>query len=219
MSIRLLAILVLLFTITPVPADEPKPPDGFKSLLNGSDLKGWKVYSGDMAVWGIDKGVLYCDKKGGGWLLTEEEFGDFELRFDFRWTTEGGNSGIGLRVPRMGTPHVDGMEIQLIDDENWAKVHKFELKDTQHTGSLYGVKPPSKRVNKPIGEWNSVRVVCKGRKVTVEMNGMQINEVNLDAFKEAKGKEHPGILREKGCVGFQSYNFRVEFTNVWIKGL
>lgn len=213
------AVVLLLVIAAPTLGDEPNPPEGFKSLFNNSDLKGWKVYSGDMAVWGAEKGVMYCDKKGGGWLLTEEEFGDFELRFEFRWTTEGGNSGIGLRVPRMGTPHINGMEIQLIDDENWAKVHKFELKDTQHTGSLYGVKPPSKRVNKPIGEWNAVRVVCKGRKVTVELNGTQINEVNLDDFKDAKGKEQPGILRDKGCIGFQSYNFRVEFKNVWLKPL
>ena len=212
-------MLLPLFFTTPVQGDEPKVPEGFRQLFNGVDLKGWKVYSGDMAVWGADKGILYCDKKGGGWLLTEEEFGDFELRLEFRWTTEGGNSGIGLRVPRTGTPHVDGMEIQLIDDENWAKVHKSELKDTQHTGSLYGVKAPAKRVNKPIGEWNSVRVVCKSRKLTVEMNGTQINEVNLDEFKEAKGKTQPGILRDKGCIGFQSYNFRVEFKNIWIKPL
>src|SRR5580704_1944727 len=98
-------------------AEEQKPPEGFKSLFNGTDLKGWKVHGGAMDVWGAEKGVLYCDKKGGGWLLTEEEFGDFELRCEFRWTTEGGNSGVGLRAPRMGSPHIDGMEIQLIDDE------------------------------------------------------------------------------------------------------
>jgi len=215
---RCLCLLPFFFTSS-ASAQGPKPPEGFRSLFNGTDLKGWKVHSGDMAVWGADKGVVFCDKKGGGWLLSEEEFADFELRLEFRWTTEGGNSGVGLRVPRMGAPHVDGMEIQLIDDENWAKVHKFELKDTQHTGSLYGVKPPSKRVNKPIGEWNSVRVVCRKRNVIVEMNGQKINDVNLDEFKEAKGKAQPGIVREKGCVGFQSYNFRVEFRNIWIKPL
>lgn len=214
-----ISVVLFLLVACAVRADDPKPPEGFKTLFNGTDLKGWKVHGGMMDVWGADKGVLFCDKKGGGWLLTEEEFADFELRCEFRWTTEGGNSGVGLRVPRMGAPHIDGMEIQLIDDENWVKVHKFELKDTQHTGSLYGIKPPSKRVNKPIGEWNSVRVVCKGRKVTVEMNGETINDVNLDDYKESKGKSIPGILREKGHVGFQSYNFRVEFRNIWIKPL
>src|SRR5260221_3355257 len=79
-------------------ADDPKPAEGFKSLFNGTDLKGWKVHGGMMDVWGAEKGLLYCDKKGGGWLLTEEEFTDFELRCEFRWTTEGGNSGVGLRV-------------------------------------------------------------------------------------------------------------------------
>jgi hypothetical protein len=216
---RLLLALPFLLPVPALRAQEPQAPEGFRALFNGTDLKGWKVYKGDMAVWGAEKGVLFCDKGGGGWLLTEDEFTDFELRLEVRWTKEGGNSGVGLRVPRTGDPHVQGMEIQLIDDEHWAKVHKFELKDTQHTGSLYGVKAPAKLVNKPVGEWNSVRVVCHGRKVTVAINGTTVNEVDLDAFKEAKAKDQPGILREKGHVGLQSYNFRVEFRNVWVKGM
>ena len=213
-------ILSLLFSSgVALHANEPAPPEGFKNLFNGSDLKGWKVHAGNMDVWGAEKGVIYCQKGGGGWLLTEEEFGDFELRAQFRWTKEGGNSGVGLRAPRMGDPAYQGMEIQLIDDENWTKVHGSKLKPTQHTGAVYDVKEPSKQANKPIGEWNSIRIVCKGQKVSIEMNGETINEANLDDFKEAKGKSHPGILRAKGCVGFQSYNIRVEFRNVWIKPL
>jgi hypothetical protein len=212
-------LFLALAIAAPLPADEPRPPEGFMPLFNGTDLKGWKVYDGKMEVWGADKGILYCDTGGGGWLLTEEEFADFEIRCEFRWTKEGGNSGVGLRVPRKGAPHIDGMEIQLIDDENWEKVHKFKLADYQHTGSLYDVKPAAKLVNKPIGEWNRVRIVCQGRDVTVEINGEKVNDVNLDGFKESKGAKHPGILRDKGCIGFQSYNFRVEFRNVWLKKL
>jgi len=215
---RLLSVFVLsLVLIGRVSAEEPKPPEGFKSLFNGKDLTGWKPFGEKEEVWGAENGILFCEKNGGGWLLSEEEFGDFEIRFEFRFLKEGGNSGLGLRVPRMGNASTAGMEIQLIDDENWEKVHKFKLKDYQHTGSVYDVKPSVKQANKPIGEWNSMRAVCKGSKVTIEMNGEKINDANLDDFKEAKGKIHPGILRDKGCVGFQSYNFRVEFRNVFIK--
>lgn len=199
-------------------AQEPKAPEGFTSLFNGRDLSGWKVHAGKAEVWGAEKGVMFCQGGGGGWLLTDKEFGDFELRLEFRWTKEGGNSGIGLRVPRTGDPAYQGMEVQIIDDEGWEKVHKSKLAPYQHTGSVYDVEPAKKRANKPVGEWNSVRIVCQGRKVTVEMNGEQINQVNLDDHKD-KEKKHPGILREKGCVGFQSYNVRVEFRNIHIKEL
>ena len=52
------------------------------------------------------------------------------------------------------------MEIQLIDDEGWPG----KLADYQHTGSIYDVVPASKTNNKPIGEWNAMRIVCKGRR-------------------------------------------------------
>ena len=124
-----------------------------------------------------------CKGGGGGYLLTEKEYGDFEFRCEYRWEKEGGNSGIALRTPEKGDPAYAGMEIQLIDDENWEKVRKGKLADYQHTGSIYDVQPAKPAKNKPIGEWNSVRIVCKGRKVTVEQNGVELVNANLDDYK------------------------------------
>jgi hypothetical protein len=110
------------------------------------------------------------------------------------------------------------MEIQLIDDEGWEGVHKSKLADYQHTGSVYDVQPAKKRANKPVGEWNAVTVVCRGRKVTVTQNGEELVAADLDDYK-AKFDKHPGLKRETGHIGFQSYNIRVEFRNVAIKEL
>lgn len=194
-------------------ADDPKPPEGFTSLFNGTDLTGWKA-TGKMDVWGAEKGVIYVDKGGGGWLLTEKEFGDFELRVEYKMS-KGANSGVALRTPREGDPAYVGMEIQLIDDEGWPG----KLADYQHTGSIYDVVPAGKLNNKPVGEWNAMRIVCKGPKVSIEVNGTQVVDANLEDHKEKKAARHPGITREKGHVGFQSYNTRVEFRNVYIKPL
>ena len=49
--------------------------------------------------------------------------------------------------------------------------------------------------------------------MTVEQNGEELVDANLDDYKE-KFDKHPGLKREKGHVGFQSYNIRVEFRNV-----
>lgn len=208
-----LSLCVTFLILVASMADEPKPPEGFVPLFNGKDLAGWKVYNGKMDVWGVDKGVLYCQGAGGGWLMTEKEYSDFEARLEFK-LPKMGNSGFALRAPLMGAPHIDGMEIQIIDDPNWK-----DLKPTQHTGSIYGVVPPSKQVNKPFGEWNSMRIVCKGRQVSVEVNGENIVEANLDNYVKEFAKKQPGILRQKGVVGLQSYNFRVEFRNLFIKPL
>lgn len=207
------AALALLAVIIAMPArsEEPKPPEGFTSLFNGKDLTGWKP-TGKAEVWGAEKGVIYVDKGGGGWLLTEKEFGDFELRVEYKMS-KGANSGVALRTPTTGDPAYVGMEIQLIDDEGWPG----KLADYQHTGSIYDVVPASKLNNKPIGEWNSIRIVCVGSKVTVEVNGQTVVDANLEDSKEKKGAKHPGLSRAKGHVGFQSYNTRVEFRNIFIK--
>jgi Domain of Unknown Function (DUF1080) len=212
--VRLAAILLAVaFIAGPVSSDEPKPPEGFTSLFNGTDLTGWKA-TGDMKVWGAEKGLIYVEKGGGGWLLTEKEFGDFELRVEYKMS-KGANSGVALRTPTEGDPAYVGMEIQLIDDEGWPD----KLADWQHTGSIYNVVPAAKLNNKPIGEWNTIRIVCSGTKVKVEVNGTTVVDANLEDSKEKHGAKHPGLSRGKGHVGFQSYNTRVEFRNVFIKPL
>jgi hypothetical protein len=212
--------LLLPFLLLSIPAqcEDNKPPEQFIALFNGKDLAGWKVVGGKKEVWGSEKGVIYCQGGGGGYLMTDKEYGDFEFRVDYRWTKEGGNSGIGLRCPESGNPSTAGMEIQLIDDETWEKVHKFKLAPTQHTGSIYDVKPASKQANKPVGEWNTMRIVCQGRQVLVELNGEKLVEANLDDFKDLY-KKHPGLERTKGTLGLQSYNIRVEYKNLFLKDL
>ena len=64
---------------------------------------------------GRENGVIFCDRGGGGWLMTEKEYGDFELRLEYKMP-KGGNSGVGMRSRSKGDPAYAGMEIQLIDD-------------------------------------------------------------------------------------------------------
>jgi len=190
-----------------------KAPEGFESLFNGKDLTGWKS-TGDMKVWGAEKGVIYVQGGGGGWLLTEKEYGDYELRLEYKMS-KGANSGVALRTPFKGDPAYVGMEIQLIDDEGWPG----KLETWQHTGSIYNVVPAKKLANKAIGEWNQMKIVAKGRKITVINNGEVLVDANLEEYEKEHAKRHPGILREKGHVGFQSYNTRVEFRNIYLKPL
>jgi hypothetical protein len=215
-----LCFLILAASLCFVPAawgDDAQIPEGFQSLFNGKDLTGWQVNKGgNIKVWGAENGLLYVNGSGGGWLMTDKEYGDFELRLEFKIPPKG-NSGVALRSPLVGDAAYAGMEIQILDNDWYQKNYKG-LKLTQHTGSIYGVVPPSKDVTRPVGEWNKYRIIARGRQITVELNGTTIVDANLDDYKE-HFKAHPGLLREKGHLGLQSHDGRVEFRNIFVKAL
>lgn len=199
-------------------SDDPEAPKGFEPLFNGKDLTGWKVSGGKMSVWGAENGILYVDGKGGGWLMTEKEYGDFELTLEFK-VPERGNSGVALRSPMEGNPAYAGMEIQILDDQWYKNGKNYKgLKPTQLTGSIYDVVPPAKDATKPAGEWNRFQITAKGRQITIVLNGTKIVDANLDDHKD-RAKEHPGLLREKGHLGLQSHDGRVEFRKLFVKPL
>ncbi len=220
---RTIVTLALLLAVTALRGDDTKsqlnvPPEGFTALFDGKTLTGWKTNEGGkLAAWSVDKetGVIFVKGGGGGWLMTEKQYGDFELRLEFK-VPERGNSGVALHSPLKGDPAFVGMEIQILDDAGHRDIQKW-----QHTGSIYGVVPPSKLATKPLGEWNKYRITCKGRQVTIVLNGEKIVDANLDDYKEKTpdGKPHPGILREKGHVGLQEHGGKVEFRNLFIKEL
>jgi hypothetical protein len=192
-------------------------PEGFENLFNGKTLDGWIVNKGgNMDRWGAEDGLLFTKGSGGGWLMTEKEYGDFELRLEFK-VPEKGNSGVGLRSPLEGDPAYVGMEIQILDNA-WYKENLKGLRDVQHTGAIYDVVAPSKDVTKPIGEWNVYRITAKGRNIIINLNGTEIVNANLDDYKDRANK-HPGLLRDKGHIGLQSHDGRVEFRNLFVKAL
>ncbi|NIP92809.1 MAG: DUF1080 domain-containing protein, partial [Akkermansiaceae bacterium] len=95
-----------------------------------------------------------------------------------------------IRAPREGTPYVDGMEIQLLDDygEKWKN-----LKPDQFTGAIYAAVAPSKRVTKPAGQWQTMKIRCVGRRCEVWVNGTEVIKVDLDKVAEKFGKKVPGL--------------------------
>jgi hypothetical protein len=203
-------------------------PEGFTPLFNGKDLTGWKP-TGNAEVWGAENGMIVVAGGKGGWLLTEKDYANFELRLEYKMP-KSGNSGVGLRTPlpekavegKKGKgkaappwdPAYDGMEIQLIDSANWGKLEIWQL-----TGSIYHVVPAKKVNNKPYGEWNSMRIVAKDKQILIEQNGEELVNANLADYEKQHAERHPGILRKTGKIGLQSYNFRVEFKNIYVKTL
>lgn len=192
--------------------DTPEPFSG--PLFNGRDLTGWHVVSSNPESWKVEKGILYTEGKGGGYIYTDREFADFELELEFRLPPNG-NSGVGIRTPGSGDPAYVGMEIQVLDDYG----DKYtNLKPWQYTGSIYGVQPPSKRVTKNAGQWQTMKIVCKGPKVDVYVNGEHTVDANLIEHMD-KEKGHPGLKRRSGHIGLQNHSTRIEYRNIYLKEL
>jgi len=191
---------------------------GFVQLFNGTDMTGWV---GNKQGYVVRDGIMICDPAlgGGGNLYTEKEYGDFIFRFEFR-LTPGTNNGLGIRAPLTGNAAYDGMELQILDDQS--PRYTGWLKDYQHHGSIYGVVPAKPGHLKPVGEWNYQQVTAKGKQITIKLNGETIVDADIEKESTPKtkdGRDHPGLKRSKGHIGFCGHGDQVEFRNIRIKPL
>ncbi len=171
--------------------------------------------------WKTEKGVLRGGLPRGNWLMSEREYGDFILEYEFK-LGERGNSGCALRAPMKGDPAFDGLELQMADYR-----YNTNAKPSELTGGLYRAVAPTKQVYKPT-EWNKYRIMLKGPKVEVELNGEKILNVNLDeelkTVKRHDGSDAPPLKDRprKGHIGFQNLSqgdAPVEIRNARIKEL
>jgi len=153
-------------------------------------------------VWNVEHGILHGGEPRGSWLLSEKDYGDFLLEFEFK-LGERGNSGCALRAPLAGDPAFDGLELQMADYR-----YNPEAKDSELTGGLYRAVAPRQQIYRPT-EWNRCRIECRGARVRVELNGTLILDVDHDN-QTATVKRHDGTdappLKDRprrGHVGFQ----------------
>jgi arylsulfatase A-like enzyme len=189
---------------------------GFVPLFNGKNLDGWQLRRAERKGFVVEDGLLVCPEGSGGYLFTRKEYADFVLRFAFRME-EGANSGVAIRSPLLDRkPAYQGIEIQILDNPRFAG----RLRPTQYHGSIYDVVPAKLGALKPVGQWNEQEIVCRGRRITVKVNGQTVVDVDLDDVDDpAVLEKHPGLQRASGHVGFLGHGDRVEFRDVRIKEL
>lgn len=170
-------------------------------------------------VWRVEKGVLRGGEPRGSWLMSEREYADFDLEFEFR-LGERGNSGCALRVPMRGDPAFDGVELQMADFR-----YNTAAKDSELTGGFYRALAPARQVYRPT-EWNHYSITCRGAKIRVRLNGVLIQDADL-AGETAGVKRHDDAdappLRDRprrGHIGFQELSrdgSHVEIRNAFIR--
>ncbi len=192
---------------------------GFTPLFDGKTLNGWTLLNKNPKDRGyiVENGSIVCPLDGGGNLLTEKDYANFVLRFEFKMEP-GGNNGIGIRAPLSGDIAYSGMEIQVLDHGH--EKYKGKIKPAQFHGSVYDVIAAKDEGLKPAGQWNSEEIAANGSKIKVTLNGKVILDADLSSVTdEAIHKKHPGLRRTTGRIGFLGHHSLVEFRNIRVKEL
>jgi hypothetical protein len=196
---------------------EQEQKDGWKLLFNGKDLTGWKGGPG----WKVEDGAIVLAEpgKGGGFLWSEQSYGDFCLKIEYKFDKMNANSGVYFWKGKSSKPEERGIEMQAINDVG-AKPGK------NSNGSLYDLKGPAKNLTKPTGEWNQAELTAVGPKITVKLSGETIVEANMDDWTEA-GKNPDGSknkytiaykdLIRKGFIALQDHGGKVWYRNIKIR--
>ena len=219
--------LLLLATVALSAAQAP--PAGFTALFNGTDLTGWrggdtadhrrllamsaeqraellKNWTADMRQhWKVVDGELINDGDGK-YATTDKDYGDFELLVEYNMAPMG-DSGIYLRnVP----------QVQIWDHNN-----EKEWKNGAQKGSggLWNNSPgapgkdPLVLADKPAGEWNTLRVVMVGARVSVWLNGqLTVDHAILENYYDRKVS-----IPSKGPLCLQTHGAPIKWRHLYIR--
>jgi hypothetical protein len=201
-------------------------PAGFTSLFNGKDLAGWHGYNPHSVTkltgekkeamlkkmrdefpqhWSVKDGEIH-NPGTGPYATTDKEYGDFELTLEYNMAPKG-DSGVYLR----GAP-----QVQIWDptDEKAFK-HGAQL----GSGALWNNSPgkpgkdPLVLADKPAGEWNTLRVVMVGARVSVWLNGKQtVDHATMENYYDRKA-----ALAAKGPICLQTHGAPIRWRHVAIR--
>lgn len=214
--------LFIAFSMQVVAQKKANNKQGFENLF-GTNLSN-AIYN--PAIWKDSTGVLTAYKDECIW--SKDEYDDFILDLDFQ-TADGTNSGVIVHATEIveWIPH--SVEIQIADDysKEWSKADP-----TWQCAAIFGHKAATNKSLKPAGEWNHYTITCKGKMITIVLNGTKVNECNMDDYTSSKtnpdGTKIPSWLSNPmttlplhGHVGLQGKHAGapIYFKNVKIKSL
>lgn len=204
--------------------------DNWKLLFDGTTATGWTSVDGKPitaapGAWEIVNGALTLKKDAkGGDIFTADEFTDFEFTADFN-IEPGTNTGIKYFFTKYDKGGNLGCEFQIIDD-----VLGEDNKLADHLlGSLYDVLPPveaKKKVNPP-GQWNTIKVIAKGKNVQHFVNGVKVLEYERGSAAYAAGVADSKFSKvepmfgtvQKGRIQLQDHHGPVAYKNLKIRAL
>ena len=197
---------------------------GWKLLFDGKSTEGWRSFKKKefpAKGWVVEEGCLkHVAKGGGGDIVTDAAFGDFELEWEWR-VASGANSGLKYLISEERKSAI-GHEYQLIDDDRHADAKLADGKRV--TASFYDVLKPSGAGPRPVGEFNHSRVLVKGKHVEHWLNGKKVLAYELEseelktAIAGSKFKTTEGFgTKFKGHLLLQDHGDEISFRNIKIR--
>lgn len=200
---------------------------GWVLLFDGKTFDGWKKANGQPFTgigWKIEDGALSVDPTNGrgGDIVTTKEFTDFELSLDFK-LEKGTNSGVKYSLFRNTSL---GCEYQIIDDANHPDA-KLGRNGNRSLAALYDLMPASGRKKaKPLGEWNTLRIVSKGKHVEHWLNGKKVLEYERGSEQFQKAVAESKFKKETGFgetvpspILLQEHEDVIHYRNIKIRSL
>ncbi len=201
----------LIYLSISVATSQTKVPEpGFTSLFDGASLSGWEA-TGNVNAWAVENGELIVKPAGGGWLRTDKQYRDFDLRLDF-YLPPKGNSGVALRASSNENPAFSGMEIQVYDTYGKEPYPGA-------CGAIYDAIAPNESALHEPGSWNTYRMVLSGDTINVWLNGKHIhNNEKLDQRGTGQGLALKDRLKT-GYIALQDHGDPIRYRNIRIKDL
>lgn len=203
-----------------------KSTDGWRGYGKDSFPQGWVIEDGALKVLGSGSG----EAGGGGDIIFDEEFKDFELSLEYK-VSEGGNSGIFYLAKEVeGEPiYTSAPEFQILDNERHPDA-RLGKNGNRQAGSLYDLIPAQPQNSKPAGEWNTASIIVYRGTVIHNQNGENVVEYHLwtdkwnemvadSKFKDWENFKNAGGEEKTGYIGLQDHGDDVWFRNIKIKKL
>lgn len=187
-------------------------------LFNGKDFTGWKFEmegeGNDPAnTWSVVEGVIVCKGSPAGVIRTEKDYENYELSVEWRWPEgkEAGNSGLLVHCSSSREMGIwpKSLEVQLQANhagDFWMIGESVKVADREPEGRRFVRLVGDEPVEKPVGEWNTMTVVCEADQIEVRVNGILVNQ----------GSE---ISARSGAISLQSEGSEVHFRGIVLKPL
>jgi len=179
-------------------------------LFNGKDLSNWEFKLKDPSVvssevFKVQNGVIQIKGDPFGYMRSKDTFSDYKLHVEWRWPVEATNSGVFVHAQLPDTIWIKCIECQLQAGNagDFVCMNGADINERTDKRSIK-VKKMGPSSEKPVGEWNTMEVYCKGSTIEVHVNGVLQNKAT-------------GVTVTRGHICLQSEGGTVEFRNVWLQ--